>query len=218
MDPAARAFAPLALALGCAAACSTVRPVRPLGPGNAVVAASVGGPLLQTFGVVIPTPILTVGGGYGVTDRWNTTASLDVTAAAYGTVHVEPGVGFFPIVHDAGGVPTVMLGGSLHALTNFKAARVMPATTAIASWRLRGRHVLHAGADAALAFGSPTRVVAGPLAGGELRFGRVGLGLEVKWLAPYYDIEPLAPDWISPGHRGYFSVLLGFRTYTARDR
>jgi hypothetical protein len=203
-----------ALALAAAAACSTARPVRPLGRGHAVVGASLGGPLIHTFGVVIPTPILSAGGGYGLDERANVTASLDVTSAAYGVLHVEPGAALFPVSHEGGWGPTLMLGGSLHLLTNFADTRVAPATTAIASWRLRRRHLLHAGADAALAIGSPTRLVAGPLAGGELRFGHAGIGVELKWLAPTYDVEPLAPDWISPARHGYFSVLFGLRYYT----
>jgi hypothetical protein len=203
----------LGVVLG-AAACSTARPVRPLGPGHAVVGASLGGPLIKTFGAVIPTPILSAGGGYGLSARWNATAAVDATAALYGTLHVEPGIAGFPLVREDGRVPTLMLGGSVHLLTDFAATRVAPATTAIASWRIAGRHVVHAGADVAVAIGSPTRVVAGPLAGGELRFGHAGIGLELEWLAPNYDVEPLAPDWISPARHGYFSLLFGFRYYT----
>jgi hypothetical protein len=197
-----------------ALACSTVRPVEPLGAGQAMVGASLGGPMVHALGLAMPTPILTAGGAYGVGERWNATASLDATAGAYGVLHLEPGAAFFPVA-GAGARPTLMLGGSLHLLTNFRDTRVAPAATAVASWRA-GRRLGYAGADAALALGSPTRLVAGPLAGGELRLGRhVGLGLELKWLAPYYDVEPLAPDWISPAHHGYFSVLLGIHLYTA---
>jgi hypothetical protein len=59
-----------------------------------------------------------------------------------------------------------------------------------------------------------TRVLAGPLVGGEWKAtDRFGIALECKWLAPYYNVAPLAPDWVSPDSRGYLSVLLGFRGY-----
>jgi hypothetical protein len=86
-----------------------------------------------------------------------------------------------------------------------------------AAWRIRRRHLVCVGADAAAVFGSPTRLVAGPPAGGELRLGQAwSLSLEARWLAPNYDVAPLAPDWIAPGSRGYFSLLVGATRYICR--
>jgi hypothetical protein len=183
-----------------------------------MVHAGVGGPLVRALGVNMPTPILTTGGAYGVRDNLEATARVDATAAAYGVMHIEPGAAYHPLVRDAGWVPTVTVAGSVHLLTDFQAVRAAPLTTGVAAWRVGGRHLIYTGADVAVVFGSPTRIVAGPLLGGELRFGRVGLALEGKWLAPYYDVEPTAPEWLSPADRGYLSVLFGFHYYPGDAR
>ncbi len=164
-------------------------------------------------GVDIPVPILTLGGAYGLRDDLEMTAHADATAALYGDLHVEPGVAYHPLIREAGSVPTLTIAGSVHLITDFDAARVFPQITLAAAWRVRRRHLLYVGVDDALGFGSPTRIVIGPLCGGELRVGRFGLALEAKWLAPYYDVAPTAPTWISPDSHGYLSVLFGVTRY-----
>ncbi len=166
--------------------------------------------MLQALGLTIPTPILMAGTAYGVRDDLEVGVRGDATASAYGVAHVEPGVAWHPI-------PTVTLAGSLHLLSDFQAFRAAPLVTGVHAWRL-GHHLVYAGADVAVAFGNPTRVVAGPLAGTELRLGRWGLALELKWLAPYHDVEPLAPTWISPAHHGYLSAIVGVSRYVGEVR
>jgi hypothetical protein len=112
-----------------------------------------------------------------------------------------------------GAAPTLTVAPSLHLLTNFSDTRVIPQVTLAAAFRLGHKHLLYTGTDNAVAFGSPTRVVAGPLLGGQLRVGRTGIALECKWLAPYYDVAPTAPSWVSPASHGYFSVLVGVTYY-----
>jgi hypothetical protein len=206
--------------LGCAgvllASCATSHFARPLGRGNAVGQASLGGPLVEVNDTPIAAPILSAGAGYGVSDRWDAYARADVTAAAYGDLHLEPGAAFHPIVREAGAVPTVTVAGSAHLLTDFHDLRVGPQVTALAAWRVGAlhRHLVYVGADAGTLFGGSTRVLAGPLAGAEARLGRrTGLVLELKWLAPWYDVKPLAATWVSPGDRGYLAVLIGCNIY-----
>lgn len=175
--------------------------------------ASVGGPLVAVKGTPVPAPILLVGGGHGISDRLDFTADADLTAAAYGVAHVVPGIVYQLRPPGAGSLaPGISAGASVHVLTNVTDTRVAPQLTAIAAFPLPYGHVVYGGGDAGVFFGDPTRIVAGPLLGAELRLGqRFGLALEMKWLAPYYDVGPTAPDWISPGSRGYFSVLIGVR-------
>lgn len=178
--------------------------------------ASLGGPLVEVSDAPVAAPILAVGAGYGASDRWDVYARADVTAAAYGDLHLEPGAAFHPVVREAGLVPTVTVAGSAHVLTDFREVRVGPQVSALAAWRVGGahRHLVYVGADAGTLLTSRTRVLAGPLAGGELRVGRrAGLVLEAKWLSPWYDVRPLAPTWISPGDHGYLSLLLGCNVY-----
>lgn len=215
---------PWSLALGaaaatCAVACATTAPVRPLGRGNVALNASLGGPLVRAAGLDIPTPILMLGGAYGARDDLEVTARADVTAAAFGDVHVQPGVAYHPrLGTPGGGVPIVTVAGSLHVLTNLDDTRLYPQVTLAGAWLVGGRHLIYLGGDAGAGFGARTRVLAGPLLGGELRLGRAGLTLEGKWLAPYYDVAPTAPTWLSPFGRGYLAVLIGATFYTGAAR
>jgi hypothetical protein len=199
-----------------AASCATSHFARPLGRGNAVAQASLGGPFVSVSDTPVAAPILDVGAGYGVGERWDVYARADVTAAAYGDLHLEPGAAFHAVVREAGLVPTVTFAGSAHLLTDFHDVRVGPQLSTIAAWRVGAshRHLLYLGADALTLVPGRTRVLFGPLVGGEARVGRrAGLVLEVKWASPWYDVRPLAPTWISPGDRGYLALLLGCNIY-----
>jgi hypothetical protein len=197
-------------------ACAHSRVVRPLAPGESSVGASLGGPMVGLFGAAFPAPILQVGGARGLRERLAVAGNLNLTAALYGTLHVEPGVVWHPLVREAGPVPSLALAGSLHVLTDFSDLLLAPHLAGLASWPLAARHTFYAGVDAAVAVGDATRVLAGPLVGGAWRWGALGLGLELKWLAPYYDVEPVAPAWISPGDRGFLSVLIGVSYHPRR--
>jgi hypothetical protein len=208
----------LALAL-CAGltGCAASHFVRPLGRGNGVVTASVGGPFVRLFGAAIPTPILDLGGGYGVRDDLDVYAHVDATALAFGVLHVEPGFALHPLVRDGGWVPTVTVGTSLHLLTNFREARAVPQLTVAAAWRIARKHLIYIGGDLGFGFQPEGfRPLGGPFVGGEARIGRVGLTLELKWLSPAYDTEPVAPDWVSPDSHGYLSLLIGVNVYLGK--
>jgi hypothetical protein len=211
-----RLYVAIATLLGFGA-CASSHFVRPLGKGGAVASASVGGPLVQLGGAVFPTPIVELGGGYGVRDDVDIFVRANITAAAFGDLHLEPGVAYHPIIRDHGGVPTVTVAGSLHFLTDFRtSARALPQLSAATAWALgKRRHLLYAGLDLAVSFeGRGWVPIFGPFVGGELRVGRrVGLSLEAKYLAPNYDTGILAPAWIAPGGFGYLSILLGVNVY-----
>jgi hypothetical protein len=187
--------------------------VRPLGRGRGVLNASLGGPLVTVAGATIPVPIVSIGGGYGVRDDLDVTLHADITAAAFGTVHVEPGFVLHPVISESGWIPTVTVGASAHLLTDFREVRVVPQLVAAVGWRIARKHFVYAGNDLGLAFGESFRALWAPFVGGEARIGRVGIALEGKWIAPYYDTTPTAPAWVSPGGHGYASLLLGVNVY-----
>lgn len=211
-----RLYVAIATLLG-VGACASSHFVRPLGKGGAVASASLGGPLVQLGGAVFPTPIVELGGGYGVRDDVDLFLRANITAAAFGDLHLEPGVAWHPIIRDHGGVPTVTVAGSMHFLTDFRtSARALPQLSAATAWALgKKRHLLYAGADLAISFeGRGWVPIVGPFIGGELRVGRrVGLSLEAKYLAPNYNTGILAPAWVAPGGYGYLSILLGVNVY-----
>src|SRR6478736_1050061 len=198
-------------------ACASSHFVRPLGKGGAVVNASLGGPLVQLGGATFPTPIVDVGGGYGVRDDVDLFLRWNITAAAFGDLHLEPGVAWHPIIRDHGGVPTLTIAGSMHFLTDFRTtARALPELTIATAWALgKKRHLVYGGTDLAVSFeGRGWVPIFGPFVGGELRVGkRVGLTLEAKYLAPNYETRLLAPAWVAPGGWGYLSILVGVNVY-----
>ena len=203
--------------LVCFGACASSHFVRPLGKGGAVASASLGGPLVQLGGAFFPTPIVELGGGYGVRDDVDLFLRANITAAAFGDLHLEPGVAYHPIIRDHGPVPTVTVAGSMHFLTDFRtSARALPQLSAATAWALgKKRHLLYGGLDLAVSFeGRGWVPIFGPFIGGELRVGRrIGLSLEAKYLAPNYNTGILAPAWIAPGGYGYLSILLGVNVY-----
>ena len=211
-----RLYVAIATLLGFGA-CAASHFVRPLGKGNGVFNASLGGPLVTLGGATFPTPIVDVGGGYGVRDDLDIFLRANITAMAFGDLHLEPGVAYHPLIRDGGPVPTVTLAGSLHFLTDFRtAARALPEISVATAWSLgRRRHLVYAGADLAVSFeGKGWVPIVGPYVGGELRVShRVGLMLEAKYLAPNYDTGILAPAWAAPGGYGYVSILLGVNVY-----
>jgi hypothetical protein len=198
-------------------ACASTHIVRPLGKGRSAAHLSLGGPLIKLGAAVFPTPIIELGGAHGVRDDVEVFLHANVTAAVFGDLHLEPGVAYHPIVRDHGGVPTVTVAGSLHFLTDFRtSARALPQLSAATAWALgHKRHLVYGGLDLAISFeGKGWVPIFGPFVGGELRIGRrIGLSLELKWLAPNYDTRPPAPAWVAPGSLGYFSVLIGLNVY-----
>jgi hypothetical protein len=211
-----RLYVAIATLLGFGA-CASSHFVRPLGKGGAVVNASLGGPLVTLGGATFPTPIVDVGGGYGVRDDVDLFLRWNITAAAFGDLHLEPGVAWHPIIRDHGGVPTLTIAGSMHFLTDFRTtARALPELTIATAWALgKKRHLVYGGTDLAVSFeGRGWVPIFGPFVGGELRVGkRVGLTLEAKYLAPNYDTAILAPAWVAPGGWGYLSILVGVNVY-----
>jgi hypothetical protein len=215
-----RVSAVLPLLVAGLAGCTQSHIVRPLGKGNGVVNASLGGPFVHVFGLDIPAPIFTAGGGYGVRDDLDVYANLDVTALAFGLLHVEPGVVLHPVIRESGAIPTVSVGASLHLITDFRDARAVPNLMGALAWRYK-RHMLYVGGDLGFGFGASRedgerafRFLGGPFVGGEVRAGkRVGLALELKWLAPQSNVAFAAPEWVSPGSQGYFSLLIGINVY-----
>lgn len=202
------------LALGASTGCTHTHQVRPLGQGNASVHASVGGPLVRLFDTVLPVPILSVGGAYGVTDRVEVLGHVDVMGAAFGSFHYDMGAVWHPLIRDHGFTPTLTLGAGAHVLATREAVLVAPTANVAAAWRLARRHMIYVGIDTALPMRDQTTFIAGPLLGAEVRIGkRFGLALESKYLAPWYDTKPNPPKWVSPGGFGVVSVLLGANVY-----
>lgn len=74
------------------ASCAPSRLVKPLAKGEKAVGANLGGPLIGFAGAVIPMPLTSVYGGYGLTDRTTVFGSFHTTSAAFGVFQTDVGV------------------------------------------------------------------------------------------------------------------------------
>ena len=187
------------LALG---ACATSHFVRPLGKGGAVVNASVGGPLVQLGGATFPRPSSTSAAATASATTLDIFLRANMTAAAFGDLHLEPGVAYHPLVRDGGPVPTVTVAGSLHFLTDFpqRAGRAAALGCRRVDARPPSPHGLRRRRSRdqlrGARLGADRRTVRRRRIA---RDRRVGLTLEAKYLAPNYNTGILAPTWIAPG-------------------
>ena len=73
--------------------CSPSRHVVPLGRKERAVSASIGGPMINTANLPIPTPIpmVSMSYAYGATKKTTRIVALHLTALVYGTYHIEGG-------------------------------------------------------------------------------------------------------------------------------
>ena len=205
--------------LAALSACASSHFVRPLGKGGARgQRRRSAARWSQLGGATFPTPIVDVGGGYGVRDDLDLFLRANLTAAAFGDLHLEPGVAYHPLVRD-GGAGADGDGGRLAALSHrlshrgaracrSSASRRRGRSAAGATWSTRGSTSPSASRGAAGCRSS------GPTSAASCASSRrVGLALEAKYLAPNYDTGILAPAWVAPGGYGYVSVLLGVNVY-----
>jgi hypothetical protein len=170
--------------------------------------------MIGIFGAVLPVPILSIGGAYGVTDNMEVLGHVDATAALFGNVHYDLGAAWHPVISEQGPKPTLTLSGGAHILATGEDVLVAPTFQFISAWRLARRHLIYIGVDTALPIRDKATFIAGPLLGAEARVSkRLGLTLEAKYLAPWYDTNPNPPEWFSPGGFGFISALLGANVY-----
>ena len=72
-------------------ACAPSRYVRPLAQGEKAAQVTYGGAIFKNFGLPIPTPFITVGGAYGITESTTAFANWNATSALFGTIQLDLG-------------------------------------------------------------------------------------------------------------------------------
>ncbi|MEY3416091.1 MAG: hypothetical protein RL060_202 [Bacteroidota bacterium] len=73
-------------------ACAPSRFVKPLSKGEKAINVSLGGPLIAFSGLVIPIPLTTITGGYGLTQNTTIFGSWHTTSALFQTGQTEIGI------------------------------------------------------------------------------------------------------------------------------
>jgi hypothetical protein len=193
------------LLVGCGHATS----VRPTPKDVIQAEAAVGGPLVRLAGLILPVPLSTAGVRYGLGDSYDVAAHLHLTSLSFGVAGVDIGSTWMPVPQN-GALPALSLSGRLYGFGNVSdSPRAYLELTGSASY-LAGEHFL-----TYLSATSLVQFAGGPLlfslaAGEELRFGRFGLQLELRWYEPDVATGYQVVDWVSLGGQGGLGVVLGF--------
>lgn len=199
--------------MGCAAHSGLV----PLGKGNLEVNAGAGGPFITVSSVKIPTPYLTFGGSYGLSERVNADATIHLTSFFYKIAGFDIGTTWFPVLNDDL-IPTWGIQPRLFVLASMKSGisdryRIYPLISNTAAWK-SGPVLAYAGFDLVVPFTKPDYdkespdYIISPFAGYRWELGNsLHLLTELKWTAANVPGDKLAAGYIAPGGRGALAVM-----------
>ena len=210
----------LCLVLLCSGCGTTL--LAPLPSHTTLVTASLGGPAVLLGGAPIPVPVSTVGVAYGVSDAVATRGALHPTAAAFGVAGLDLGMVVHPLrEHRA----QLALGLDAYAFENGSDAIVLAdpwvgTRFLLAPWFALGGgmhlpiRVLSSDSTVrALSPLAPTLFLQPAFITGPWEWTT-----ELRWYAPTSCGSCTAPDWVSPGGRGAFGVVLGASYSIGRPR
>ena len=196
--------------------CSAMNTARPLEKGQHAAGLTLGGALLD-MGAPIPVPSAVVEGRSGVGELANRPVDVNygvnLSGAAFGLAGVHAG-GSWLILEQQGPRPALSVADRLHVYTNLadttKVDRgwlFLDQIELTASWELGGQ-LLYLGAAEYLDFRDP-RLLLSPYLGAELlRRKRLGVQLELRWLAVNQPRVTDAVPWMPEG-RGALQPTVG---------
>jgi hypothetical protein len=213
--------------LGFSGGCSTTRALAPLEKGQHGATISLGGPFVQYGGAPIPLPLSSVGYRYGIDGKSDFHTSFYVTQLALFKVGGFD-FGFNrELISAKGARPRLMLDTTQHLFFGDRSpgapdggTRWFPEISAVATWDL-GKpdrpHRIFVGASGFFQFFPEVRGYLTPMIGTELRAHRkLGIVLELDWMAPWVDTTYLNPVWYGVGDKGALAFKLGFNIYVPR--
>lgn len=193
--------------LGCA--CGHATALRPAPRGAVQVEAALGGPVAGIFNLPIPIPLSTVGVRYGIADRLDVSAHAHATSLLFNVAGLDAGATWLALEVD-GARPALALSSRLYGFAELGRGqpRAFLELTAAASWRPVPWLTPYVSASALAQWGWPVPSLAG---GAELRGGRFGLQLELRWYAPFSPTQYMVVDWRSVGGLGAWGVVISPR-------
>ena len=200
--------------VGCAAHTN----LTPVGKGKVDAAISFGGPFIPVAETKIPTPYLSIGTNYGLTENINVDGNLHITPLFYQLSGFDFGATWFPSLNE-GFVPTWGIQPRLLMLASFKndienRFRAYPLISSSAAWQLGGG-LIYAGLDFVIPLTKPDydyeseKVIFSPFAGYRWSLGdNLRLLTELKWHGANIQANQLAVEYITIGGYGAFSLML----------
>jgi hypothetical protein len=159
-------------------------PVRTLGTGESMIAASVGGPTIALGSTHIPLPYLSAGYFRGASDNLTLGATVHLIPAALGDAVVD--VAGVYCLHKQSDLPEVTATLQLGLLTDFRFlrnVRCFPTIGLNASQALSQRLLGFVGFENTIQFASPSYIVS-PYLGVRYTFSEgFRMTLQSKWMA-----------------------------------
>lgn len=195
-----------------ATACVSSHAGRTLGRGVIQGDISLGGPLFTNLGPPVPIPNLPLGVRYGVTDRTDVSAHINVLPIVFGGfMALDVGFTRALVRQDARSGPNLATGLTLLLVTDFREeARLLPVMDLAGGYTFSW-FTLFAGFDVmADAWGGGANL--SPFAGFEMDLPRrVILHGEFKWFAVNFDVYDAPFRYVSAGDMGMVGFLLGIK-------
>lgn len=197
--------------------CAAHTNLTPAGKGNLFLNAGAGGPFIPLFDTKIPTPYLTIGGYYGLTDKMNADANLHITPLFYRVAGLDMGTAWFPVLNN-GWQPTWGIQPRILFLASTKndvdsRFRIYPFLTNSAAWSVGPGHAF-TGLDLIVPLTRPdydkeaAHIIVSPFGGYRLNVSnKTRLLGQVKLQGTNIESSHLAVEYISVANRGAFSVM-----------
>ncbi len=200
--------------------CSPARFVKPLAKKQHAANLSLGGPLIQYAKTTIPIPFLTASYGYGIDSSLTVFASLNITSALFGNVHLEPGISK-QVIKQNRYRPALIVSPVMTVLYHDRNAfKLYPQLELHACWEYGNKkNYFYLGINN---WFEPARTrtlgerqhrhwIFSPQAGHSFTGKKWNINLEVKLIAPHISSDKLVVEYQTPfKNRGAFGVYLGY--------
>jgi hypothetical protein len=201
--------------------CAPMRFVKPLAKKEQACSVTFGGELIRYGSSTIPVPFLTANYGYGIDSTLTGFASVNITSALFGNVHVDVGA-TKQISHQEKFLPAVSITPDLGFIyRNSNAMKLYPQLAINAFWEYgKKNNIVYAGIDnwfelaGKRAYGVKQKnhwFMMPALGHGFC--GRKGMfTTEVRVIAPNISNEKLVVEYQTPfGTHGAFGVYIGYQ-------
>lgn len=198
-------------AVGLLSGCGHVSPIRPVPKGELQLQATLGGPI-ASWGIPFPSPHLSAGASYGLTDWLDASAHLHLSTLVAGVGGIDVGASAL-VLDDRGAVPAITLSGRAYGFTDLEGVAGFLEGTGTVSWRLLEKRLWPYAACTVFAQVNDAPLIA-PAVGALYWFDgfhRMGLQLEAQWIQPGLSTGHQAVPWVGIAGQGALSVVMSVR-------
>jgi hypothetical protein len=204
--------------------CNATRIIKPLDKGERQIGINAGGPMIRLGSAILPVPLSSVYGAYGISGKTTAFASCHITALLFGVMQTDlgithrllgqkrfaPGISISPVVNmmfdtwesNFRFYPQI----DLNVFWNYGKKRNLAYITCNNWFELRSRKAHHEVQE--------THWLPSLGAGHQWSPGKYRWQVELKYIAPGESNQNIVVDYVSPGSNGalgiYFAVARKF--------